>query len=235
MQRIVTIAIGERKIQLFSDVFSVHATGAPSHAHRYPELHVFLSGTGVYTVAGLAYRLLPGDVILIPSGTLHETACSPDARIMAFEADVAAERVSVLRLPEAIVRELDDGAGGSLDALIPAFYYLFARVVGVGTYSVSANQDYAYLIDAYIEKNYHRTVRLSELAAVLCLSERQTQRVIREITGGTFGELLTSHRLAVAERLRATTKMTQAEIAAYVGFSTYSGFRRAERRLAQEK
>ena len=102
--------------------------------------------------------------------------------------------------------------------------------MGGGLYTVSANHDYAYLIDAYIEKNYHRPVRLSELAAELCLSERQTQRVIREITGGTFGEFLTAHRLAVAGRLSATTKMTRAEIAAYVGFSTYSGFRRAQRR-----
>ena len=230
MHNILTLAIGERPIHIFTDVLTAHGVGSPRHSHRYPEVHIFLSGAGEYAVGGQIYRLSAGDVILIPAGILHETACTQGARVAAFECDLSADRVCTLKLPPPILEELDAGAAQGIGALVPALCYLFARLAGGALYTVSQNGDYGYLIDAYIEKNYHRPVRLSELAAALCLSERQTQRVIRELTGGTFSEMLTAYRLTVAKQLASTTEMSRTAIAAYVGFTTYSGFRRAERR-----
>ena len=235
MQRIVTLTVGERPIHIFSDMLAVHRTGAPRHTHRYPEVHIFLGGAGVYTVGGQTYRLASGDLILIPAGIPHETSCTADARVTAFETDFPADRVRTLHLAGALVDEIGAAVGRGTGAQIPVLYYLLARLLGEGAYTVSPNEDHGYLIDAYIEKNYHRQVRLAEVAAALCLSERQTQRVIRELTGGTFSEMLTAYRLSVAAQLEETTEMSRADIAAYVGFSTYSGFRRAECRFAQDK
>ena len=50
-----------------------------------------------------------------------------------------------------------------------------------------------------------------------------------------FSELLSRHRASVATRLAATTDMPWSEIAAYVGYETYSGFRRSFRRHKGEE
>ena len=42
-----------------------------SHSHSFCELLVFLSGNVTYSVEGTAYRLRPGDVMLIGSGEIH--------------------------------------------------------------------------------------------------------------------------------------------------------------------
>ena len=42
-----------------------------SHSHSFCELLVFLSGNVTYSVEGAAYRLRPGDVMLIDSGEIH--------------------------------------------------------------------------------------------------------------------------------------------------------------------
>ena len=234
MQRIITLSMGARPIRVFSDILTVHRTGSPHHSHRYPEVHIFLEGTGVYTVAGQRYRLLAGDVILIPAGVLHVTECSPDASVTGFETDLDCDRVRTLRLPDAVTGEICEGVGRGHGAAIPALCYLFARLLEGGLYAISPNGDHAYLIDAFIEKNYHRPARLSELSAELCLSERQTQRVIKALTGGTFLDMLTAYRLKMAKELAATTDMPWSQIATYVGFSTYSGFRRALLRAGGE-
>jgi AraC-like DNA-binding protein len=227
MERIITLTVGGQSISIFTDVLAAHSIGSPCHSHRYPEVHIFISGEGSYLVGGQTYPMQAGDVLLIPAGVLHETSCSQGGRVMGFEIDVKAEHLRMFRLPAPLIEELDACRGGDLDGKMPALYYLLAQITGEELYTVSPNEDVAYLIDAYLEKNYHRPVRLAELSAALCLSNRQTERIIKALTGNTFGELLTAHRLAVAERLAATTDMKMSEIAAYVGFSTYSGFRRA--------
>lgn len=42
-----------------------------SHSHSFCELLVFLSGNVTYSVEGAAYRLRPGDVMLIDGGEIH--------------------------------------------------------------------------------------------------------------------------------------------------------------------
>jgi len=227
MEQIVTWRMGERERKLFSSFLAQSTVGAPLHRHPYPEVHIFLAGTGEYHVEGAVYPLLEGDVILIPAGAAHSTATAEGSRVMTLQLDAAAEAVHTLRLPTPLVEELAGGAEDRLFALMPALSYLLTRLFPDGLFTVRPNDDSAYLIHEYIGENYHRPLRLSELAAVLHLSERQTQRVIRTVFGVSFSELLTSHRLATAEHLAATTDMTWEAIAAYVGYETYSGFRRA--------
>ena len=123
---------------------------------------------------------------------------------------------------------------GPTDAAAPSLCYLLATLAPSHLYTTRQNDDYAYLIHEYIEQNYHRPLRLADLASALHLSERQTQRIVRRLFGVSFSSLLASHRASVAERL-ATTDMSWAEIAEYVGYETYSGFRRAFLRHSGDK
>lgn len=227
--QIVTLKIGGQGINVFSELAPLDIGASPLHSHPYPEIHVFLNGSGEYTVEGRRYSLATGDAIMIPAGSLHETATAKGTRVFVLQADLTAEAVGQLVLPDAMLAQLD-ACVGALDLAIPVLFYLVASFSGAPLYSVRRNDDYAYLIHEYIEQNYHRSLRLRDLAEVLHLSERQTQRIIRALFGMSFSKLLSSHRASVAERLAASSDMPWSEIAGYVGYETYSGFRRSFRR-----
>ena len=228
--RILALKMGDRGVNVFSTL-APHSIGAsPLHSHPYAEIHIFIEGDGEYHIEGARYALAVGDAVLIPAGQLHATATSGGSRVFVLQADLAVATVQRLSLPAAMLSALASAEGEEIGGVIPVLCYLVASFSGPALYSVRQNDDYAYLIHEYVEQNYHRPLRLGDLAAVLHLSERQTQRIIRSLFGVSFSELLASHRVSVAERLAATTEMPWARIAEYVGYETYSGFRRAYRR-----
>ena len=225
MDQIVTLWMGGQEIHLFSAFSERPFLPSPLHSHSYPEIHAVRSGGGHYTVEGQTYTLTEGEVLLIPAGMQHETAPVGESFILAFRADLPITELQRLSLPARLLSE--SAAARTPEEMAPMLYYLLALLSPFPTLSVRRNDDAASLIHDYIEENYHRPLRLSELASLLHLSERQTQREIRRLTGLGFSELLRAHRMAVARRLAETTEMTAAEIAEYVGYETYSGFRRS--------
>ena len=228
--RILTLKLGEQGVNIFSALSPVCLEPSPIHSHPYPEIHVFLTGGGRYTVEGRDIPLAAGDAIVIPAGHLHATAPNEGSRVYVLQADIKVAEVAVLSLPAPILAALD----GPTDAAAPSLCYLLATLAPSHLYTTRQNDDYAYLIHEYIEQNYHRPLRLADLAATLHLSERQTQRIVRRLFGVSFSSLLASHRASVAERL-AAADMSWAEIAEYVGYETYSGFRRAFLRHSGDK
>ena len=233
--RILTLNMGEKGINVFSRLMPISIGTSPLHSHPYPEIHIFIEGSGDYTVEDVRYALSPGDVILIPAGQLHATKATPESRVFVLQVDLAIPTVQRQTLPPTMLTALDNADGEAIDPVIPTLCYLVSLLSASSLYTVRKNDDYAYLIHEYIEQHYHRALRLCDLAEVLHLSERQTQRIIRSLFGMSFSELLASHRASVAERLAATTDMPWARIAEYVGYETYSGFRRSYRRHGGEE
>ena len=233
--RIVTLKMGEQGVKIFSQLAPLFIGSSPLHSHQYPEIHVFLSGCGEYTVEGVPYSLSAGDAILIPAARLHATATEEGSRVFVLQADLSADAVRRLVLPAPMLDTLSGAEGDAPEMTVPVLSYLVASLSPRDLYTVSNNDDYAYLVHEYVEQNYHRPLRLADLAAELHLSERQTQRIITRLFGMSFSELLSRHRASVATRLAATTDMPWSEIAAYVGYETYSGFRRSFRRHKGEE
>lgn len=68
-------------------------------------------------------------------------------------------------------------------------------------------------------------IGIAELADVLCLSERQTNRVIKSITGKSPGEYVKNYKLQYAQSLLQSKEITSAsELAKMVGFSNVTHF-----------
>lgn len=233
--RILTLKMGDRGVNIFSDLTPHDIGASPLHSHPYAEVHVFIEGEGEYHVEGMRYTLARGDALLIPAGRLHATATSEGSLVFVLQTDLERDAVQRCALPPSMLLPLASADGEQIGEMIPALCYLVASFSEVALYSVRQNDDYAYLIHEYVEQNYHRPLRLRDLAEVLHLSERQTQRIIRSLFGMSFSEFLGAHRASVAERLAATTDMPWARIAEYVGYETYSGFRRAYRRHDAEE
>jgi len=70
----------------------------------------------------------------------------------------------------------------------------------------------------------HRTLTLSDLASLLNLSQRQTQRLLRDNFGKTFSQKLTDARMAAASQLLTGTDLSVTEIAERSGYSSIEHF-----------
>ena len=75
-----------------------------------------------------------------------------------------------------------------------------------------------------------RDLTLKKLADLLHLSYNRTSHVVKEVTGKSFTQLLTHHRLEYACNLLALTRKSVAEIAAESGFGNAVNFYRIFKR-----
>lgn len=79
----------------------------------------------------------------------------------------------------------------------------------------------------YLNSNYHRPVRLSEMAALVNMSEPSFSRFIKRRTGYNFIDCLNNIRISAASRrLIDEPANTIAEIAFKCGFNNLSNFNR---------
>ena len=77
----------------------------------------------------------------------------------------------------------------------------------------------------------YRSLTLGDLAGLLNLSARQTQRLLRDNFGKTFSQKLTEARMAAASQLLAETDLSVTAISDAVGFSSIEHFSAAFRRF----
>ncbi len=82
----------------------------------------------------------------------------------------------------------------------------------------------AFMIEEYFNRYYVGGASLSELALVLSLSKKQTERAVRGCFGVGFREHLLRLRIKSACELLSGSDKEMREIAEAVGYSSYNGF-----------
>ena len=85
-------------------------------------------------------------------------------------------------------------------------------------------------VENYMNRAYANRPDISDLAEQLGYSVRQTQRILEQLFGMSFSELLTKKRVAAACFLLRNTELTLDEIAIQSGFCSLSHLCRAFRR-----
>lgn len=85
------------------------------------------------------------------------------------------------------------------------------------------NQQY-FLIDQYINAHYNKKTSVDEIANLLHISRRQADRIVIQIFGKTYANLVTERRMSIAQTLLQKTDMSCTDIAEKVGYSSYAGF-----------
>jgi AraC-like DNA-binding protein len=101
-----------------------------------------------------------------------------------------------------------------------------------GAKKFSASSQYPIVEDAFFYG--YQTLQLEDLAALLHLSQRQTQRFLLEHYGMTFSQKRTDARMAAAAQLLLGTRLSILEIAEQVGFSSGEHFSTAFHRYYQQ-
>ena len=231
MLSITTLKLGSFDLNIFfKPCFTQKRTvTTPLHAHRYAEMHIVVSGKNNYFIANRQYTLSEGDALIIPPRTYHEVKpLTSEGYFISFQLDLSLPEVKTEKIPLPILEKcMEESFDKSPEKAIPYLYFFVSRLMVNELFTTRKNSDYAYLIYDFIESNYNRDIKLCDLSALLHISERQTQRIIKEETGNTFTDELTKYRMFMAEHLMKTTEMTMSEIAEYVGYGSYSGFWKA--------
>ena len=214
---------------------------ANMHMHSYSELHAVLEGHAVISVGGERYELCRGSMLLVPPRSLHSvTAREEGTRQTAFQISLDAQSPVLCRAEEYLLEDLfseivtvrEHGDYTRLSAIIALLCCNFSK----NATRVNRNVvDPAFLIQEFFSLHYSDAAYLSELSALLGVSERHAERLVREHTGMTFSEKLTDTRLTVADQLIRCGDMTLAEVAEYVGYRSYAGFWKAIKRRAARK
>jgi AraC-like DNA-binding protein len=78
--------------------------------------------------------------------------------------------------------------------------------------------------EEYFQEYYMQSITEDHMAERMCLSRRQLSRVLREIYGKSFRQLLIEERLNRAAQLLLTTDQSVEAIALAVGYTSLSGF-----------
>lgn len=207
------------------------------HSHAYSEIQVVTDGSATVTVEGMQYLLDKNDAILIPARCYHQIdgRSSGLARIV-FQTDRPAAAVTRKPMPGDLVQELHRlvETGASISDQYHYLFFILYALFPAEHIKVRPVADHGLRIREFFALNYHRTVRLADLAAELHLSEMQTQRVLRKYTGHTFGENLLQQRMTAAENLMKTTELSLRAISEYVGYESYGGFWKAYKKFKEQ-
>lgn len=231
----LTIQIGKTNVKIFMQAgfFYYASMLTPLHNHTYAEIHFIERGTCDFYIGDMLLHPQAGDVLAIPAGVFHYyTAVSPDLRHCAFQAVLPLKefkRFSThLRLLTEML-DLIDGfrRTGRSTRLSCHLALLCSYFVEDRPEIVPRIEDRELLIYEFFSTQYNKDVTLADLAEQLSLSKKQTERMVKKYTGHSFRAEITRRRINAAIQLMNIQDISLSEVAARVGYKSYSGFWKA--------
>lgn len=231
----LTVSIGTQKYKAFfkAGFYQPQVITSYLHKHNYTEIHVITGGTATYTIEDKIYRLKSGDMLIIPRNIFHCCTQKDDKTLFAaFQINYDVDKTEFYSIGSDIfmdfIEEIEKSKNSRNYTKLSAYISLFCSYFySDGNLSSQSVTDYAFLIYEFFSANYAKDLHLCDLAELLHLSERQTERLVIEYTGKTFKEELVTIRMNMAKKLLKSTDMSLSEIAQYVGYRSYAGFWKA--------
>lgn len=220
-----------------------------SHFHSDYEIYYLVKGRMRYIIADRIFDISKGDVVLIPSGVLHNTSYDdePTERLLInFPEDIIKNtdllRIfsnGVIRLSESkrfefeslfkkICDEKERSDAYSRDLIISHLCEILVYLTRSSKRTVTPKLDgYSKLMqDAveYINKSFGADITLDDIAKRCSLSRSFFSKKFKEVTGFGFSEYLTLVRIKAAEKLLIEGKKSITDIAFECGFNDSSYF-----------
>lgn len=122
--------------------------------------------------------------------------------------------------------EHENSEEGEIYAL-SALMSILPRLSNIKKTSNSPIDDYVSRAEKYIKQNCQRNLKMRDVAARLCISEKHLYRLFVEKRGLSPKAMFQKLRMEKSERLLIETKMTISEIALATGFSSSARFYQA--------
>ena len=239
--RQLDINVGDKNSTLFLTIgfFDYSSLGSAMHKHKLTEVQIVVKGSGYIMLGGEKIKLNENEMLVIPNGTFHRRiSFDKDAQIITFQTTENISKCIKRTLKPYFVDdfkkeiELYLEKGESLK--LAAFLQLIcAEFVQDANDMIEQIEDRKFIIYEYFSLNYHKNITLSDLSLQLCLSKKQTQRLLIKYTGETFKKNLTKFRIEAATSLMTEQNKSLSEIAEAVGYKSYSGFWKAYKTLVK--
>ena len=212
----------------------------PLHKHPLTEMHILLSGRAVLRCNDDDIILQEGDVLCIPANVLHSYHYfDKDSKRITFFIDSGNRSVKTNKItfPKEILpllcKEIEGYVLSAKDnKLKPLLSYIcsdFFEEKNKKTPSPITNRKL--IIDDFFRERYNSNATLDDLAKELMLSPKQTEREVKRITGNTFVGELAKRKINAAVILSQTTNLPLTKISELVGYSSYSGFYKAYKKI----
>jgi AraC-like DNA-binding protein len=221
------------KIFVQKGFFRQGLTTTTLHRHYYPEIHLVEQGNVEYLVNDKRISMHPGDMLAIPADTFHRCyqTCEP-VNIIAFQVDYpilsCVVKKSIPGFLSTFKSEIENAHAKGICGKIPAYLTLICgEIFEENENKLMFVQDRKFIVHEFFQQNYDRDVALSDLAKELNLSEKQTERLVKEYTGNTFRQEISYRKIQAAKHLLAAEDITLSEAAGQVGYQSYSGFWKA--------
>lgn len=203
------------------------------HRHNYTEVHLVTGGNAKYSARDELFCISEGQMIVIPRNTLHCcTNKDETTRICSFQINYDVKDICTFETDSGniadFIEEIEKSVKSGYYTKVSFYIALFcAEFIEKEKLSVRKTRDDAFLIYEFMWSNYALNVRLCDLAEVLHLSERQTERLVIKYMGKPFRGVISNIRMEMAKKLMETTDMPMSEIAKSVGYKSYAGFWKA--------
>ena len=227
----------------YSKVVDIVDHESTRHYHHAFELYYMKDGACNYFIGDHSYRVLPGDVVIVPEETIHRTNyggilhsrmlinCSPD-----YIPEVLRERIlelghlyrntyiigameSIFEKIEKEYNQADELSEEAIRCHTAELFFLLLRNENEHESRRSESTLIAPVLK-YIQQNYANDVKLSVAAKLVSVSAEHLSRVFKKETGFGFKEYLTILRLQKAEEmLRNEPGRAVCEVAYACGFN----------------
>ena len=207
----------------YSKVVDVVGHESTRHVHDEFEIYYMKEGSCTYHIEDNTYKVMPGDVILIPGNTGHRTTYGGVAhtRLLVncsykyIPASVL-ERIAVVgylyrnnrvisqleELFAKIEHEYSHADVLSTDVLkcfTAELLFVILRHKNEHEGKKQEEHDFVTMVQEYIQNNYMNEVKLASIAEILSVSQEHLSRVFKQETGIGFKDYLVRFRLQKAE------------------------------------
>ena len=232
------LTVGDKSVTVFlqDGFFNSVGSKVSHHSHSNTELHLVIRGRTEYMVSGNHLQLGKGQLAVIPGGMFHGGwNPEPDTLRIAFQISWPVKDPRILRVQEREAEGLWDAVEAYKRTGNAVRMYLYIALICSYLFVEGTPpkpvEDRGFIISEFFCNHYAEDISLSDLAQVLKVSGRQASRLVQKYTGRSFQEELVSHRIHSARRLMQETNMSMEQIAAAVGYQTYSGFWKVMKQL----
>ncbi len=232
----LSLMIGKGAVDVFMQdgFFCFDLSATPRHCHRYPEIHLLARGSAVLELEGESISLSSGSMFVIESGVYHRCISNDDSvQHIAFQCLCDCVHSGLYTVPHAVLPLFLEAVNAyrttGKKEMLKGYLSLFCAffIPEAEAQKPQPIQDRGFIIYEFFAKNYDRDVTLSDLALALCVGEKQAERLVVRYTGRNFRCELVHFRMEAAKRLMETGQYSLTDIAAKIGYRSYSGFRKA--------
>lgn len=179
-------------------------------------------------------------VMVIPSGSLHCCISQGEkAYHCAFQTDYVLKDFGVFSFESAFIKMLFD-AFANIDScsdysVVSSWISLMLSLIDPkNKVNAQSVDDTAFLIERFFSEKYAEDVTIDDLALILNLSPRQTERLVILYNGLPFRKELCKVRMNMARELMKNPELSLSEIATKVGYRSYAGFWKAYKKYNED-